>query len=64
MLLTSNNAREMSDALKRRCMHLYIDFPSNELELEIIRLKVPEVGAKLIGTRSSGSCTRSCASST
>jgi MoxR-like ATPase len=42
VLLTSNNAREMSDALKRRCLHLYIDFPTAELELEIIRLKVPE----------------------
>ncbi|MFP6626434.1 MAG: MoxR family ATPase [Deltaproteobacteria bacterium] len=42
VVLTSNNAREMSDALKRRCLHLYIDFPSPELELEIVRLKVPE----------------------
>jgi MoxR-like ATPase len=37
----------MSDALKRRCLHLYIDFPSAEQELEIVRLKVPEVGDKL-----------------
>jgi MoxR-like ATPase len=48
VVLTSNNAREMSDALKRRCMHLYIDFPSRELEHEIVRLKVPEVGAALM----------------
>ena len=34
VILTSNNAREMSDALKRRCLHLYIDFPSKEQELE------------------------------
>ena len=47
VVLTSNNAREMSDALKRRCMHLYIDFPSKELELEIVRLKVPEAHDKL-----------------
>ena len=47
VVLTSNNAREMSDALKRRCLHLYIDFPSPELELEIIRLKVPEAEASL-----------------
>jgi len=47
VILTSNNAREMSDALKRRCVHLYIDFPSAERELEIVRLKVPEVGAQL-----------------
>ncbi|HWP35212.1 MAG TPA: MoxR family ATPase [Thermodesulfobacteriota bacterium] len=43
VVLTSNNAREMSDALKRRCLHLYIDFPSEELELAIVRLKVPEL---------------------
>lgn len=47
VVLTSNNAREMSDALKRRCLHLYIDFPSQELEEEIIRLKVPEAGQSL-----------------
>jgi MoxR-like ATPase len=47
VLLTSNNAREMSDALKRRCLHLYIDFPSGEQELEIVRLKVPEISAHL-----------------
>ena len=47
VVLTSNNAREMSDALKRRCMHLYIDFPSPQLELEIVRLKVPEAEGKL-----------------
>ncbi|MHB8781407.1 MAG: AAA family ATPase [Candidatus Geothermincolia bacterium] len=41
VVLTSNNAREMSDALKRRCLHLYIDFPPYEQELEIVRLKVP-----------------------
>ncbi|MFT4570368.1 MAG: MoxR-like ATPase [Candidatus Binatia bacterium] len=42
VVLTSNNAREMSDALKRRCLHLYIDFPSPELEMRIVNLKVPE----------------------
>jgi MoxR-like ATPase len=47
VVLTSNNAREMSDALKRRCIHLYIDFPSKELELEIVNLKVPEVHERL-----------------
>jgi MoxR-like ATPase len=49
VLLTSNNAREMSDALKRRCLHLYIDFPSSEQELEIVRLKVPGIGERLAG---------------
>jgi len=43
VLLTSNNAREMSDALKRRCLHLYIDFPDSTQELEIVRLKVPGI---------------------
>ncbi len=47
VFLTSNNAREMSDALKRRCLHLYIDFPNAELELQIIRLKVPEAADSL-----------------
>ena len=43
VVLTSNNAREMSDALKRRCLHLYIDFPPLEQELQIVRLKVPGI---------------------
>jgi MoxR-like ATPase len=47
VILTSNNAREMSDALKRRCLHLYIDFPDRKQELAIIRLKVPEAADKL-----------------
>jgi MoxR-like ATPase len=48
VILTSNNAREMSDALKRRCLHLYIDFPSRELEEKIVSLKVPGCGDFLI----------------
>ena len=47
VVLTSNNAREMSDALKRRCLHLYIDFPERGQELEIVRLKVPGVSERL-----------------
>jgi MoxR-like ATPase len=47
VVLTSNNAREMSDALKRRCLHLYIDFPPAAQELEIVRLKVPQISATL-----------------
>jgi MoxR-like ATPase len=47
VILTSNNAREMSDALKRRCLHLYIDFPTKEQELAIVRLKVPDAAEKL-----------------
>src|SRR5438552_3250164 len=47
VVLTSNNAREMSDALKRRCLHLFIDFPERAQELEIVRLKVPGVAERL-----------------
>ena len=47
VVLTSNNAREMSDALKRRCLHLYIDFPGAAQELEIVRLKVPGISDTL-----------------
>ncbi|WP_242336991.1 MULTISPECIES: MoxR family ATPase [Anaeromyxobacter] len=42
VVLTSNAARDLSDALKRRCLHLHIDFPSRERELAIVRAKVPE----------------------
>lgn len=48
VILTSNSAREMSDALKRRCLHLYIDYPTIELEEKIVSLKVPESGERLI----------------
>ncbi|MDR7491979.1 MAG: MoxR family ATPase [Armatimonadota bacterium] len=47
VVLTSNNARELSDGLKRRCLHLFIDFPTPAEELAIIRLKVPEVSERL-----------------
>ncbi|RKH19920.1 MoxR family ATPase [Corallococcus praedator] len=43
VILTSNNARELSDALKRRCLHLHIDFPDRERELRIVRSRLPEV---------------------
>jgi MoxR-like ATPase len=49
VVLTSNNAREMSDALKRRCLHLYVDFPDRAQELEIVKLKVPGVSERLAG---------------
>jgi MoxR-like ATPase len=48
VFLTSNNAREMSDALKRRCLHLFIDYPSEELEERILQTKVPDAGEQLI----------------
>jgi MoxR-like ATPase len=47
VFLTSNDAREMSDALKRRCLHLWIDYPSQELEIRILDTKVPEIGKQL-----------------
>jgi MoxR-like ATPase len=47
VVLTSNNSREMSDALKRRCLHLYLDFPDSDREMEIIKLKVPGIGHQL-----------------
>jgi MoxR-like ATPase len=47
VVLTSNNARELSDGLKRRCLHLFIDFPTPADELAIIRLKVPEAPDQL-----------------
>src|SRR5256885_7577863 len=47
VVLTSNAARELSDALKRRCLHLYIDFPTPQRELEIVRGRVPGVSEAL-----------------
>jgi MoxR-like ATPase len=47
VLLTSNAARELSDALKRRCLHLFIDFPAPDRELAIVRAKVPDAGERL-----------------
>jgi MoxR-like ATPase len=47
VLLTSNNYRDMSDALKRRCVHLYIDYPARETEIAIVRLKIPDIEEKL-----------------
>jgi MoxR-like ATPase len=48
VVLTSNNYRDMSDALKRRCLHLYIDYPDRELESMIVRMKVPGIRETLI----------------
>jgi len=47
VVLTSNRARELSEALRRRCLHLFIDFPSIDQERRIIELKVPELDARL-----------------
>ena len=48
VFLTSNNAREMSDALKRRCLHLFIDYPNEALETRILETKVPDAGKQLV----------------
>ncbi len=47
VVLTSNNQRELSDALKRRCLHLYIPYPDAELELRILAAQVPGLDAVL-----------------
>src|SRR6267154_2002404 len=47
VVLTSNAVRELSDGLKRRCLHLYIDFPTPQRELEIVRGRVPGVSEAL-----------------
>jgi MoxR-like ATPase len=57
VLLTSNNTRELSEALKRRCLYLHIDYPEMEREKEIVRVRVPEIDdalaeqiAKVVGS--------------
>ena len=47
VFLTSNNTREIGDALKRRCIHLYIPFPDSKLEQRIIESRVPELETSL-----------------
>jgi MoxR-like ATPase len=47
VVLTSNRVRELSEALKRRCLYLYLDFPGVEIEREIVRLKVPQLAERL-----------------
>ena len=47
VFLTSNNSREMSDALKRRCLHLYVPYPDEKLESRILTSRVPELSDTL-----------------
>ena len=47
VMLTSNRSRELSDALRRRCLYLWIDYPPFEKELEIVRAKVPAISEAL-----------------
>lgn len=47
VILTSNNTRELSEALKRRCLYLFINYPNVEQELAVVRLKVPDLAPSL-----------------
>jgi MoxR-like ATPase len=47
VVLTSNNTRELSEALKRRCLYIFINYPTLEQEMSVVRLKVPELSSKL-----------------
>ena len=47
VLLTSNNSRELTEALKRRCLYLWLDYPDVEREMEIVRLHAPELDERL-----------------
>ena len=47
VILTSNNTRELSEALKRRCLYLFIDYPTSESELRIVKLKVPDLAPQM-----------------
>jgi MoxR-like ATPase len=47
VILTSNNTRELSEALKRRCLYLHVDYPDLEREKEIVRVRVPEIDEEL-----------------
>lgn len=47
VVITSNRTREIHDALKRRCIYYWIDYPSREKEIEIVRLKVPGIAERL-----------------
>jgi len=47
VILTSNDTRELSEALKRRCLYLFIDYPTTESELRIVKLKVPDLAPQM-----------------
>jgi MoxR-like ATPase len=49
VVLTSNRARELSEALRRRCLYLWVDYPTLEKELRIVQAKVPGIGDRLAG---------------
>ena len=47
VVLTSNNTRELTEALKRRCLYLWLDYPEIDREMEILRLHTPEIDERL-----------------
>ncbi len=49
VVLTSNGTRELSDALRRRCLYHYVDYPSLEKELRIVKTRLPEISERLAG---------------
>jgi MoxR-like ATPase len=49
VVLTSNNTRELSEALKRRCLYLHVDYPDLDREKDIVRVRVPEIDDELAG---------------
>ncbi len=48
VVLTSNNYRDMSDALKRRCLHMWIDYPDREIEKRIVKTRIPGIEERLL----------------
>ena len=63
VLLTSNNSRELTEALKRRCLYLWLDYPDVERELEIVRLHAPEL-TEAVGAQARRGRSTWCARST
>ena len=51
VVLTSNDSRELTEALKRRCLYLWLDYPEMEREMEIVRLHTPELSETLARKR-------------
>lgn len=49
VILTSNGVRELSDALRRRCLYHYLDYPDEQRELEIVSARIPDIDSKLAG---------------
>ena len=62
VLLTSNNTRELTEALKRRCLYLWLDYPDLEHELQIVRLHAPELDETVAEKARPRSSTRSASS--